>query len=279
MLEPNIPNLSPKLLFQIISFAASSLASLGYARHFSQLRDTTVWLPPVSEREKILEILSDCDAAIETLREIFVRKSKLFENLPQYFSRELSSIESVRLGEISSVEMGQSPPASSYNDDGIGVPLAGGGDDINDGMVSPARYTSQATKMASKGSVLMTVRAPVGDVAVAGRDLCIGRGFCVIKPNEDSSRDFIRHSLTALKGKWKRVEQGSTFSAVDKASVLDFVLPYPSSKGDLEKLVAVLQEAQSEIDKVKCQLSLLQQQKRGLMQQLLTGKLRVGEAA
>ncbi|XDZ64987.1 restriction endonuclease subunit S [Alphaproteobacteria bacterium LSUCC0684] len=247
-----------------------------YAQELSQL---SLWLPELAEQQKIVEILTDCDTAISDLQSIILHKKKLFEGLPDQFSRNLNSIEECSLEKVANVTMGQSPPASSYNDVGTGLPLAGGGDDIKDGFVNPSRYTIQPSKIAPKGSVLMTVRAPVGDIAISDSDLCIGRGFCAIEPKSEMSRDYIRFSLIAMKAKWKTVQQGSTFTAVDKSSVLKFTLPFPMDNDELKRAVLVLQEAQSELLKLDSQLNLLKQQKRGLMQQLLTGKLRVKGAA
>ena len=250
-------------------------------RHISTntLMSLPVLLPSIDEQQKIVEILSDCDAAISNLQSLIAHKLWLFERLPEQLSRSLSSIEDCELGEIADVTMGQSPPASSYNNVGEGLPLAGDGDDIKNGFVKPSRFTNHPTKIAPKGSVLMTVRAPVGNIAISDSDLCIGRGFCAIKPKSEASRDYIRYSLIAMKASWKSVQQGSTFTAVDKDSVIKFDMPFPMDEDELKRAVLVLQAAQSELQKLESQLDLLKQQKRGLMQQLLTGKRRVKVAA
>ena len=280
---PIVERVLPEYLFYCLSrIDLGQISQVGSVPSVNQeqVGSLRVFCPEeIKEQQKIVEILSDCDTAISDLQSLILHKKRLFEGLPHQFSRSLNSIEVCSLENISNVTMGQSPPASSYNDVGTGLPLAGGGDDIKDGFVNPTRYTSQPSKTAPKGSILMTVRAPVGDIAISGADLCIGRGFCAIEPKTEMSRDYIRYSLIAMKEKWKTVQQGSTFTAVDKASVLKFSLPFPTDEGDLRRAVVVLQTAQSELHKMETQLDLLKQQKRGLMQQLLTGKLRVKGAA
>ena len=95
--------------------------------------------------------------------------------------------------------MGQSPDSSSYNSDCIGVPLVQGNADITDGVTTPLRYTSQPTKICKKGSILLSVRAPVGTVCIADREVCLGRGVCAINSENNA---FVRQLFLYLEPSW-----------------------------------------------------------------------------
>ena len=91
--------------------------------------------------------------------------------------------EVVRLGEKDYFEviMGQSPPSSSYNEEGVGMPFLQGSAEFGTLHPSTQKFTDNPKKIGPKGSILISVRAPVGDVNIADRDYCIGRGLAAIK--------------------------------------------------------------------------------------------------
>ena len=87
------------------------------------------------------------------------------------------------LGEICDINMGQSPPSSTYNTNKDGLPFFQGKAEFSDLYPVPNKWCSQPKKEAEKGSILISVRAPVGDVNIANRHCCIGRGLAAIKYN------------------------------------------------------------------------------------------------
>ena len=94
----------------------------------------------------------------------------------------------VRLGNISKIEMGQSPDSRYYRSEEIGVPLIQGNADIKNRKSIKRIWTTQITKSCDAGDILMTVRAPVGSIGIASFTSCIGRGVCAIKPVEVDSK-------------------------------------------------------------------------------------------
>ena len=125
--------------------------------------------------------------------------------------------------------MGQSPDSNSYNSEGIGVPLVQGNADITDGVTTPRRYTSQPTKMCKEGSILLSVRAPVGTVSIADREVCLGRGVCAIN-SEDNA--FVRQLFLYLEPSWRTIEQGGTFTAISKDDIknVEVIIPDNANK-------------------------------------------------
>ena len=84
------------------------------------------------------------------------------------------------LGNCCDIIMGQSPDSSSYNNNCIGLPLVQGNADMCERIATPQRYTSQPTKICEAGSIILSVRAPVGTVGKTFQKICLGRGVCGI---------------------------------------------------------------------------------------------------
>ena len=119
--------------------------------------------------------------------------------------------------------MGQSPDSSSYNEDKDGLPLIQGNADIINGLSSPKRYTRAPTKICDAGDILLTVRAPVGAVAIASEQSCIGRGVCSIKANK-----YIYYFLQSKEKSWAKKAQGSTFTCISSSDIKKLICNYPS---------------------------------------------------
>jgi len=182
--------------------------------------------------------------------------------------------EVVRLGEIARVVMGQSPPSTHYNTRGQGIPLIQGNADIVSRKSIRRIWTSIAPKLAESGDVLITVRAPVGYAAIASERVCLGRGVCAIQPR-DANASFIFHSLVHWEFKWKQLEQGSTFTAANSKEVNDFTIYSPKSLKEQEAIGEVLSAMDDELEALSGQVSKLRMVKEGMMQDLLTGKVRL----
>jgi type I restriction enzyme S subunit len=116
----------------------------------------------------------------------------------------------IRLGDACEVYMGQSPDSSSYNEKGDGIPLVQGNADINNRRTAPKKYTNAPTKICETGSLILTVRAPVGVVGKAVHEACIGRGVCEIRCKKVNP-EYIYQFLLFNEDKWTHLEQGSTF--------------------------------------------------------------------
>jgi len=105
-----------------------------------------------------------------------------------------------KLSEVSTVVMGQSPSSSSYNKNRVGLPLFQGKADFNEALgIDPIdNWTDSPTKITEPGSILMSVRAPVGDVIFNKHKACIGRGLASIKSKEGISQNYLYFYLTNI---------------------------------------------------------------------------------
>ena len=89
------------------------------------------------------------------------------------------------------------------------------------------QYTKNISKLASKNSVLLCVRAPVGEVNITNRDICIGRGLSSILPLDDIDSIFLFYWLKTCKNEFINKSTGSTFSAITSDIVKNILLPVP----------------------------------------------------
>lgn len=92
-----------------------------------------------------------------------------------------------KLGNIADLTMGQSPKSEYYNFEKQGLPFLQGNKDFGFKYPSLDMYTSNITNVAEKNDILMSVRAPVGDINIAPEKLCIGRGLCSLKMKESNN--------------------------------------------------------------------------------------------
>ena len=180
------------------------------------------FIPKLKEQNKIATILSLLDERIATQTKIIEDLKKLKSALSHIlFSSKCTN----HFSYIADVVMGQSPSSNAYNDQCIGMPLVQGNLDISNGKTTPRLYTAEFNQTAEEGNIILTVRAPVGEVAKATKKVCLGRGVCAIIPHEENMSDFIYQYLTFYKFMWRRYEQGSTFTSINGSDVRNILCP------------------------------------------------------
>lgn len=153
--------------------------------------------------------------------------------------------EIVKLGDCSYIIMGQSPPGESYNDLMIGTPFLQGKAEFGERYPTNPKYTTDPRKIALKDSVLLSVRAPVGDVNIADRDYCIGRGLCSISL-KDGDNEFLYYFLLTQKNKLDSEGSGSTFKSINKNNLHSLEIPLLplEDQQTIARTLRTVQEAQ-----------------------------------
>ena len=136
-------------------------------------------LPPIDQQAKIAELLWAIDDMVDKDKEVQQKTEKLFLSFSKNVFTE-SKGEKKELKDISEVIMGQSPPGKTYNENGDGFAFLQGNAEFGDRYPQNIKYTTAPKKIAPKGSILISVRAPVGDLNIANQDYCIGRGLAAI---------------------------------------------------------------------------------------------------
>lgn len=158
--------------------------------------------------------------------------------------------EEKTLGEICVIIAGQSPNSQFYNTEANGLPFYQGKKEFTNKYIgTPSVWTTETTKEALPGDILMSVRAPVGPINYATERCCIGRGLASIRNGELISKDFLFYYLLSIQQKIGG-HDGAVFNSISRneISALKILLP---SLSEQERIVAKLDKAFEAIDKVK----------------------------
>lgn len=246
----------------------------------SDVKKLKILFPPLPEQQKIAEILSCWDDAIEKqthlIAKLETRKRGLMQRLlgNEKVNRKNEKYGKVHLGNIAKITMGQSPNSEDYNTEKKGFPLIQGNADIQERKQVIRFWTDKSKKECDAGDIILTVRAPVGAIGIATHSSSIGRGVCSIKP-ESIDYWYLYHLLVFNEDNWKSLEQGSTFTAANSKDIFNFSLFIIHSIAEQTAIANILSTADKEIQKEQEKLAALKSQKKGLMQVLLMGKKRV----
>ncbi|MBP9702118.1 N-6 DNA methylase [Candidatus Woesebacteria bacterium] len=139
----------------------------------------------------------------------------------------------VKLHEVANVIAGQSPEGKYYNDSEQGMAFYQGKTEFGDVYLrKPTKWTTKTSKVADKGDILMSVRAPVGPVNITTEQICIGRGLAAIKPIKINQM-FL---FTYLKMIEKEIvgNGGAVFDSISKSQIEDIEVPFPSAETQIE---------------------------------------------
>ena len=136
------------------------------------------------------------------------------------------SWEQRKLGDVVQITMGQSPDGSTYSDEPSDYILVQGNADLQNGWVCPRIWTTQITKKADAGDLIMSVRAPAGAMGKTAYNAVIGRGVAAIKGNE-----FIYQLLVKMDadGFWKTLSCGSTFESLNSDNIKNAEVKIPTT--------------------------------------------------
>ena len=172
--------------------------------------------------------------------------------------------EQRKLGDEVRIVMGQSPNSENYTDDPNDYILVQGNADMKNGRVLPRVWTTQVTKQAEKDDLILSVRAPVGDIGKTAYDVVIGRGVAAIKGNE-----FIFQSLGKMKsdGYWTRYSTGSTFESINSTDIKEAIISVPAIE-EQDKIGSFFKQLDKTITLHQRKLDLLKEQKKGYLQKM-----------
>lgn len=151
------------------------------------------------------------------------------------------------LGDACEVVMGQSPPGTSYNGDAVGMPFLQGKAEFGDLRPTVRKWTTAPKKLARKGDVLLSVRAPVGPTNLAPVDCAIGRGLVALHPLGGIDPRFILYAMRGSVDRLAEQATGTTFSAVSRSTVGDHPILLPPLP-EQRRIVAAIEEQFSRID-------------------------------
>ena len=260
---------------------------------FSKYKQIYIPLPPLPEQKKIANVLSIIQEAkektenvINSLKEL---KRSMMKHLFTYGPVSLEEAEKVKLkdteigmvpeewdvkllSKVTDIIMGQSPPGDTYNKS-EGMPFLQGKAEF--GFMHPKhiKFTTKPIKVANKNSIVMSVRAPVGDVNIANKKYCIGRGLCSLSLKEGDNM-FLYYLLIFYKSKIENEGTGSTFKAINKSKIENFKIQYPL-KSIRQQIVSTLSKIDLKIEREKSKKDALEELFKSMLHNLMTAKIRV----
>ncbi len=252
-------------------------------------------LPPLDEQRRIAYVLNtvqqaiaaqdDLIAAAQEVKRSLMRRLFTYGPGPEPVPTKETKIgevpehwEVVEWGSISEIIMGQSPPGHTYNEYGNGIPLINGPAEYGPKHPMPTKWTTQPTKISRPNDILFCVRGnTTGRMNIADREYCIGRGVAAIRELENVSDIgylFYLASKNANRILSIATAGGSTFPNISKSQLNGYKVPSPPID-EQHQIAHILQTADAKIAAEQDRRAALQALFNSLLQELMTGKLRV----
>ena len=272
---------NPKFIyfkFQMIDWRSYNEASGVPSLNASTIENIEISIPDYAEQHAIASTLSDVDMLLAAQDKLFAKKRNIKQAAMQLLLTGKQRLPGFtgewgmkQLGDIAEIVMGQSPSSSNYNVKGLGLPLIQGNADISDRKTIRRIFTTEITKRGKCGDILMSVRAPVGEISLAAFDVCLGRGVCAIR----YANDYLYHYLISQEPSWARLSKGSTFDSVNSADVNALEVCLPNDVDEQTAIATILSDMDADLTALEQQRDKTRAIKQGMMQELLTGRIRL----
>jgi type I restriction enzyme, S subunit len=256
------------------------------------LTDYTILMPQYSDLQKISNFYLSINEKISLCREMNRELEGLARQIYQYWFLQFQYPNATpqrtynpilkhnipdgwqvkTLGEVANITMGQSPAGESYNSDGEGLFFYQGSTDFGERFPKIRQYTTAPSRFAKKGDILMSVRAPVGDINIANNDCCIGRGLAALnsKTRHDAYLYYVMQSFKALFDRKSTI--GTTFGSINKEELysLPVLVPTKEILDNYEKICKPMFDKQMNIG---AEISVLTHQRDSLLPLLMNGQV------
>lgn len=237
-----------------------------------------VVLPPLDEQKKIANLLGVIDEKIENNDEI---NKNLQEQAQTLYTNMFIHNASVQWGEgalsdVADITMGQSPKGDTYNEDGIGTVFFQGRGEFGFRFPTRRLFTTDPKRMAQSNDVLMSVRAPVGDLNVAYEPCCIGRGLGAIR-SKDNHQSFVLYTVFSLREKLDMFNgEGTVFGSINRDALnsMPIIIPTKGEMDRFEEIVAPMDAAIRNNYEEICRLEAIRD---SLLPRLMSGELDVSD--
>lgn len=184
----------------------------------SSIYKISVDLPSIARQKSIAELLSSLDEKIELNRQMNKTLEETGKALFRYYfidNPEAESWQAGKLEDILNITMGQSPPGSSYNTNGEGTTFYQGRAEFGIRFPSKRLSTVDPKRLASRGDVLLSVRAPVGDINQANENCCIGRGLAALT-SKNNFESYCYYLMSYLRPRFSDFNSdGTVFGAIN----------------------------------------------------------------
>jgi len=207
---------------------------------FDPVMDNALAAGPDSHRDKIpneLQVMAEKRQMVPDSKKLISTNPELAAKFPSSF--EYNEIlgkwipegwEVKSFGEEFNITMGQSPPGTSYNENGVGKPFFQGKTDFGFRFPTNRIYCTDPKREAKKNDTLISVRAPVGNANLANSDCVIGRGLSAVR-HKSNSISYTYYSVLALREVFDVFEgEGTVFGSINQSSLKSIHVIKPSKK-------------------------------------------------
>lgn len=219
----------------------------------TDLQNLEIPYPHVEERNKIASILRNFDKKIETNNRINELLEEIaqtlyrswfvnFEPYDEFKDSELGRIPTEfkikTVSDFAEIILGNSPKSEYYNEQGEGLPFFQGSKNFGLRYPEIERWCTKKKKVAIEGDVLISIRAPVGDINRTMVKCVVGRGVTALRMKEHTN-EFLYHLLKANSQNWEKYKSGTTFNSINKTDIQNFPVALPPEK-DIEKFNSIV---------------------------------------
>lgn len=251
-----------------------------------------VALPPDSEQRAIAEALSDADALIESLEQLLAKKRQLKQGAMQELLTGKTRLPGFsgewqvkRLGALADIRSGGTPSTTQpqFWDGDIlwctptDITALNGLKYLSDTSrkISLLGLKSSSAEIIPANSIVMTSRATIGECAINRVPVSTNQGFKSFVPFEGVDEEFLYYVLLTQKQGFISLCGGSTFLEIGKAQLAIFEVRLPATKTEQTAIAAILSDMDAEIAALEVKLAKARRLKQGMMQELLTGRIRL----
>lgn len=269
---------------------AASSVSANTNINQENLKKLLIALPPTAtEQRAIATALSDMDALLASQDKLIAKKRDIKQATMQQLLSGKQRLPGFtgecvvkRLGDVAEMGSGGTPPSSvpAYYDGDI--PWVSISDMTNGGKVilrtdrnlSNLGFSNSAAQIFSVGTVLYAMYASLGECSIAGISLCTSQAILGIRPKENLNKDFLYYYLTSLKNRVKSMGQQGTQANLNKGMVQAFQFRLPPLAEQIA-IATILYDMDADLAALEQQRDKTRAIKQGMMQELLTGKIRL----
>ena len=238
----------------------------------------TICCPSLKQQRDIAAVLSSLDDKIELNNKINENLEQQAKALYEAMFIDNPNIEITQgvLSDIAEITMGQSPNGSSYNEEGNGEVFFQGRAEFGFRFPTRRLFTTEPKRMAEANDVLLSVRAPVGDLNMAYEQCCVGRGLSAIH-SKDGNSSFLLYTMFALKPQLDVFNgEGTVFGSINKNGLSDLPVNIPCADeiAKFEALVHPMDEHIRANYEENCRLQALRD---SLLPKLMSGEVDVSD--
>ena len=244
----------------------------------SDIEDLEIEIPDLGTQKKIADVLGSLDRKMAQNTAINKNLQEQAQTLYTNMFIHNASVQWAEgaLSDVADITMGQSPKGDTYNEDGIGTVFFQGRGEFGFRFPTRRLFTTDPKRMAQSNDVLMSVRAPVGDLNVAYEPCCIGRGLGAIR-SKDNHQSFVLYTVFSLREKLDMFNgEGTVFGSINRDALnsMPIIIPTKGEMDRFEEIVAPMDAAIRNNYEEICRLEAIRD---SLLPRLMSGELDISD--